>query len=85
MPPCATSASRPSRRRNREVVVARLGPELRAELHALGSARLTLDEHVMSVVRRLEREAPPPERRSRVAASELVVGVEAEVGDRNGP
>lgn len=48
-------------------------------------ARLTLDEHVMSVVRRLEREAPPPERRSRVAASELVVGVEAEVGDRNGP
>lgn len=72
------------RRRNREVTVARLGPELRAELHAFGSVRLDLDEQVMRVVRRLEREAPTLERLARVAASGLVVGVEAEVGDRDG-
>ncbi len=71
------------RRRNREAVAARLGPELRNELHALGSARLELDEQVMSVVRRLERDAPTLERLARVVASELVVGVEAEIGDRD--
>ena len=72
------------RRRNREVVVARLGPEVKAELHALGSARLDLEEQVMSVARRLECEAPTLERLARVAASGLVVGVEAEVRDRDG-
>jgi len=72
------------RRRNREAVVARLGPELRAELKALGLVRLDLEEPVMSVIRRLEREAPTLERLARVAPSELVVGVEAEVGDRDG-
>lgn len=72
------------RRRNRAVTVARLGPELRSELHALGSVRLDLDEQVMRVVRRLEREAPTLQRLARVAASGLVVGVEAEVGDRDG-
>lgn len=39
---------------------------------------------VASVVRRLEREAPTLERLARIAASRPVVGVEAEVGDRDG-
>ncbi len=80
------------RRRHRAGLdVVRIGPELRAELHALGASRLArgaeplaLDDDVMRVVARLEREAPPMQALRAIASSGLVVAAQTEVVDRDG-
>ena len=80
------------RRRHRAGLdVVRVGPALRAELHALGGCRLArgaepfaLAEDVTRVAARLEREAPTIQPLGSIASSGLVVALRTEVADRDG-
>ncbi len=72
------------RRRNRHGDTTRLTPEMRAEIHSLASVRLDLDDDVMRVIQRLERQAPSLGALRGIVGSGLVVGVEDEVRDRDG-
>ena len=76
------------RRRHRTGLdIVQVGPELRAELHALGACRLArggeplaLAEEVMRIVARLERDAPTIQVLGSIASSGLVVAL----ADRSG-
>ena len=84
-------ASVERRRHKLSLELVQVGPELHAELHALGASRLArgaepraLDDDVIQVVARLEREAPPMQALRAIASSGLVVAMPTEVVDRDG-
>jgi hypothetical protein len=80
------------RRRHRTGLdVARVGPEMRNELRALGTCRLArggepsaLSDDVMRIVARLERDAPTIQVLREIASSGLVVALQTEAADRDG-
>ena len=80
------------RRRHRlGLDTVRVGPEMRSELHALGSCRLArggepfaLAEDVMRIVARLERDAPTIQVLDTIASSGLVVALHTEAAERDG-
>lgn len=80
------------RRRHREGLhVVRVGPTVRAELHALGGCRLArgaepfaLAEDVLRIAARLERGAPTIRALGSIASSGLVMALRTEVADRDG-
>lgn len=80
------------RRRHRTGLdIVRVGPEMRAELHALGACRpargaepFALADDVMRTVARLEREAPTIRALGSIASSGLVVALQTEAADRDG-
>lgn len=86
---CVPSVER--RRHRAGLDVVRVGPALRAELHALGGCRLArgaepsaLAEDVMRIVARLEREAPTIQSLGSIASSGLVIALRTEVAGRYG-